>query len=144
MRHKPACNSVNPRTHWNVYQYCWRINCQCIESSQGIRILPYFCVSFIVSTISNLAENCRNLLSRLGSESLISFNLFSGSVPVLYRHCPARWIRSKVGSFDRPFLKETSWRVIRKILPSPIEWEPFNSRAPSRNCQLSTQWANAQ
>ncbi len=43
-----------------------------------------------------------------------------------------RWIRPKVGSFDRPFLKKTSWRVTRKICPSPIEWEPFNSRVPSR------------
>ncbi len=34
--------------------------------------------------------------------------------------------------FDRPFLKETSRRVFRKIRLSPIEWEPFNSRAPSR------------
>ncbi len=49
---------------------------------------------------------------------------------VLY--CPARWIRPKVGTFDRPFLKETSRRLFRKIHPYPIKWEPFNSRAPSR------------
>jgi hypothetical protein len=32
---------------------------------------------------------------------------------------PARWIRPKIGSFDRPCLKETSWRVFRKICQSP-------------------------
>ena len=29
-------------------------------------------------------------------------------------------------------LKEASRRVFRKIRPSPIEWEPFNARAPTR------------
>ncbi len=43
-----------------------------------------------------------------------------------------RWIRSKEGSFDRPFLNEASWRFFRKIRPSPIEWEPFKERALSR------------
>ncbi len=41
------------------------------------------------------------------------------------RYCPARWIRLKLGSFDR-----RGW-FFRKILPSPFELEPFNSRAPS-------------
>ena len=50
----------------------------------------------------------------------------------IYRYCPARWIRPKVGSFDRSFLKESSRRGFSKIRPSPIDWEPFKSRAPSR------------
>ncbi len=32
----------------------------------------------------------------------------------------------------RTLLKESSRRGFSKILPSPIDWEPFNSRAPSR------------
>ncbi len=54
-------------------------------------------------------------------------NVLKGTV-----HCPARWIRPKVGSFHRSLLKEALRRVFRKIRPSPIEWEPFNARAPSR------------
>jgi hypothetical protein len=37
------------------------------------------------------------------------------------RYCPARWIRPKLGSFDRTFLKESSRRGFSKIRPSPIE-----------------------
>ncbi len=43
-----------------------------------------------------------------------------------------RWIPPKLGSFHRSSLKEASRRLFRKIRPSPIEWEPFNARAPSR------------
>ncbi len=43
------------------------------------------------------------------------------------RYCPARWIRSKLGSFDRSLLKEASRPVCRKIRLSPIEWKPFKA-----------------
>ncbi len=39
---------------------------------------------------------------------------------------------AKVSSFDRSLLREASWRLFRKIRPSPIEWEPFKEMAPSR------------
>jgi hypothetical protein len=45
----------------------------------------------------------------------------------LWRYCPARWIRLKVGSFDRSLWKESLRRLFRKIRPSPIDWEPFKA-----------------
>ncbi len=48
-----------------------------------------------------------------------------------YRYCPARWIKPKVGSFDRSLLKEGSRRLFRKIRPSSILWEPFKDSASS-------------
>ncbi len=48
------------------------------------------------------------------------------------RYCPTIWILPKVGSFDRSLLNEVSRRLFRKISPSPIKWEPFKARAPSR------------
>jgi hypothetical protein len=41
------------------------------------------------------------------------------------RYCPARWIRPKLGSFDRSSLKREARKVFRKIRPSPILREPF-------------------
>ncbi len=38
---------------------------------------------------------------------------------------PARWIRLKLGSFDRSLLKEVSQKLFRKIRPPAILPEPF-------------------
>jgi hypothetical protein len=38
----------------------------------------------------------------------------------------------KGSSFDRSSLKREARRLFRKFCPSPISWEPFNARAPSR------------
>jgi hypothetical protein len=38
-------------------------------------------------------------------------------------YCPARWIRPKLGSFDRSSLKREARKMFRKIRPSPILWE---------------------
>ncbi len=51
---------------------------------------------------------------------------------ILKVYCPARWILHNLGSFHSSSLKEASRRLFRKIRPSPIEWEPFDARAPSR------------
>jgi hypothetical protein len=37
----------------------------------------------------------------------------------VWKYCPARWIRFKLGSFDRSSLKEVSRRLFRKICPAP-------------------------
>jgi len=39
---------------------------------------------------------------------------------------------AELGSFDRTLLKESLRRGVSKIRPSPNDWDPFNSRAPSR------------
>ncbi len=49
--------------------------------------------------------------------------------PIDFLKIPAQ---PKLGSFHRSSLKEVSRRLFRKIRMSPIEWEPFNARAPSR------------
>ncbi len=49
---------------------------------------------------------------------------------MVWRYCPARWIRPKVCSLDRSLLN-LSRRLFRKIRPSPIEREPFKARAPT-------------
>jgi hypothetical protein len=41
------------------------------------------------------------------------------------RYCPARWIMPKVGSFDRPFLKETSRRFFEKSARPPSSESPL-------------------
>jgi hypothetical protein len=37
-----------------------------------------------------------------------------------HRYCPARWIRPKIGSFDRSSLKREAGRFFRKIHWLPI------------------------
>ncbi len=51
---------------------------------------------------------------------ILNFSLFfwrrKGKIMLKGTYCPARWFRPKVGSFDRPFLKETSRRIYRMSL----------------------------
>ncbi len=35
------------------------------------------------------------------------------------KYCPARWIRLKLGLFDRYFIKEIGTEILRKIHPTP-------------------------
>jgi hypothetical protein len=45
--------------------------------------------------------------------------------PSLFSYCPARWIRPKLGSFDRLSLKREAQRFFGKIRRPPILWEPI-------------------
>ncbi len=47
-----------------------------------------------------------------------------------------RWIRLKLGSFDRSSLKREAWWFFKKIHPSPIPWEPFKDSAPSHTLTI--------
>ncbi len=74
----------------------------------------------------------RSAHSARSIQTFLSKNHHFFTKRILLKYFPARWIRPKVGSFHRTIWKEMSWGVFWKIRPSPIEWEPFNSRPPSR------------
>ncbi len=54
-----------------------------------------------------------------------SFHHRSTGGAVFLRYCPARWIWQKLDSLDRSSLKRETLKVLRKIRPSPILWEPL-------------------
>ncbi len=81
--------------------------------------------------ISRLMQKLSNINACIKDKKNSTQHFGPATASLYSRKCPARWIRPKVGSFDRFLLKETWQMLFRKIRPSPIEWEPFKARVPS-------------